>query len=137
MKNLLSGLIFFVLIVISTQAQVSIITNTSSPEMKLDGIKLSNIFSLVITKWENGNKITLFDNSNGDARTKFYNFISKDPITIKKEWLKKQLMGEGKAPEVLGSDSEVISKVASTPGAIGFVSSSSVNNTVKVLLEIK
>lgn len=135
-KNLI---IAAVLLFLSTSvfAQVSVIANPSTPDSKLDAVKLSNIFTLVINKWDNGSKIVLFDNSTGDVRGKFYNFISKDPMSVKKEWLKKQLMGEGKAPDILGSDAEVISRVSSTPGAIGFVSSSSVSGNVKVLLEIK
>jgi ABC-type phosphate transport system substrate-binding protein len=58
-------------------------------------------------------------------------------MQIKKVWMKLQLTGEGQAPEGLGSDDEVVSKVASTPGAIGYVDAAKVNDNVKVLLEIK
>jgi len=51
--------------------------------------------------------------------------------------MKKQLTGEAKAPETIGSDEDVIKKVASTPGSIGYVKASSVTGEVKVLLEIK
>jgi hypothetical protein len=51
--------------------------------------------------------------------------------------LKKQFSGEAKAPESLSSDDDVIKKVASTSGAIGYVKSSSVHGPVKVLQEIK
>lgn len=137
MRKLLFIAVLLACATISLQAQVSVIANPSTPDTQLDGIKLSNIYTLVINKWDNGSKIILFDNSTGDVRNSFYTYISKDPMAVKKEWLKKQLMGEGKAPDILGSDSEVISRVASTPGSIGFVKTSSVTDGVKVLLEIK
>jgi ABC-type phosphate transport system substrate-binding protein len=56
---------------------------------------------------------------------------------MKKLWMKVQLTGEGQPPTGVGSEDEVLSKVASTPGAIGFVSSDKVNGSVKVLLTIK
>lgn len=55
---------------------------------------------------------------------------------MKKLWMKQQLTGEGIAPEALGSEDEVLNKVASTPGAIGFIDAKKVNDKVKVLLTI-
>jgi len=47
-----------------------------------------------------------------------------------------QLSGNGKAPEALGSDDEVLEKVGATPGAIGFVSAGKVKGNVKVVVTI-
>jgi hypothetical protein len=45
-------------------------------------------------------------------------------------------MGEGSPPEPAGSEAEVLSKVAKTPGAIGFVRSDMAGDSVKVLAVI-
>ena len=78
----------------------------------------------------------MFDNST-DAKAAFYSGITKDQLSLKKIWMKKQLTGEAKAPETVGSDEDVVKKVSSTPGAIGYVKSSAVTGDVKVLLELK
>ena len=55
---------------------------------------------------------------------------------MKSIWLKKMLSGEGDPPEALKSESEVLQKVSSTPGAIGFVSEANISDDVKVLTVI-
>lgn len=135
MKNFIIIIVAVVFILIPVNAQVSVIANKSVNET-VNAPKVANIYSLTLTKWSSGSKIVVFDN-NSDIKTNFYKEIGKDQMSLKKEWMKKQLTGEAKAPEALGSDDEVISKVSSTPGAIGFVKSSSVNANVKVLLELK
>jgi ABC-type phosphate transport system substrate-binding protein len=136
MKRLTIAVLLIIFAAINVEAQVSVIANKSVTESSLASNKVASIYSLETTKWSNGNKIVVFDN-NGDSKPAFYSGIGKDQLAIKKEWMKKQLTGEAKAPEALGSDSDVIAKVSSTPGAIGFVKSSSVTSSVKVLLEIK
>ena len=134
MKKLLS-LIAIVFTVASVQAQVSVIGNKSVGEA-VNTAKIISIYSLTMTKWADGTKITVYDNGS-DANTGFYSAVGKDHLSFKKEWMKKQLTGEAKAPENLGSDADVVAKVAATPGAVGFVKSSSATGGVKVLLELK
>ncbi|MFZ4619282.1 MAG: hypothetical protein ACOYNS_01885 [Bacteroidota bacterium] len=117
-------------------AQISVIAHKSVSEASVSVSKVSSIFSLVETKWSDGSKIIVFD-QNGDAKKGFYAGIGKDPQSIKKEWMKKQLTGEAKAPETVASDADVIAKVSSTPGSIGYVNSSNVGGGVKVITEIK
>ena len=135
MKRLLIIALFFTASY-GINAQVSVIVNKSVGQSSISATLLTNIYSLTLTKWADGSKIVVLDNTS-DAKTDFYSSLGKDQLSLKKEWLKKQLTGEAKAPETLGSDSDVVNKVASTPGAVGFVKSSSVTPNVKVLLEIK
>lgn len=136
MKKIVIVLAFVFAGIVSTYGQVSVIANKSVGEASLTAAKVSAIFSLDQTKWSGGGKIVVIDNSS-DAKKSFYAGIGKDALSMKKEWMKKQLTGEAKAPESLGSDADVIAKVAATPGAIGFVKSGSAGSSVKVLLEIK
>ncbi|MFZ6034049.1 MAG: substrate-binding domain-containing protein [Melioribacter sp.] len=119
-------------------AQVAVVANKSVKVDKLELSEVDNIFSQKVLKWTDGQKIVLIDQSaDSEAKTKFYNVLGKEQSALKKIWLRKQLTGEASAPQNAGSDSEVISKVSSTPGAIGYVSESSVNDNVKVVLIIK
>lgn len=135
MKNILLIIAFVAGINIVSIAQVSVVVNKSVTE-SANAQKVALIYSLDATKWSNGSKVVVFDNSS-EASSSFYKGIGKDLLTLKKEWMKKQLTGEAKAPLVLGSDADVIAKVSSTPGAIGYVKSNSVNPSVNVLLELK
>jgi len=118
------------------QAQVKVIANKSVAESSLNGARVASIYSLEMTKWPDGTRIVVIDQS-GDAKDDFYSAIGKDPLALRKSWLKKQLTGEAKAPETVGSDAEVVRKVAATPGAVGYVRATSVTSEVKVLCELK
>ena len=123
---------------VATQAQVAVIANKSVPESSVSSSKLSDIYSLRLKTWSNGSAIVpvTFKSDNEDSQ-KFFNSLGKSTMEMKKLWMKLQLTGEGQPPVGVGSDDEVLSKVASTPGAIGFVSADKVNGSVKVLLTIK
>ncbi len=130
MKILLIALVSC--IALNAYGQVSVIANKSVSESTVSPAKLSSIYLLETTTWSNGKKIVVFDNSS-DVKKLFYDMIGKDQMNIRKEWMKKQLTGEARAPETLSSDEEVLKKVAATPGAIGYVKSSSVTGDVKVV----
>ncbi len=138
MKNIIKTIVIFTFLGISLNAQVAVVVNKSVSESSLNAAKLGNIYSLSSTKWEDGSKVVVFDQStDGDVKNKFMSFIGKDALGLRKEWMRKQLTGEAKAPKALGSDADVISKVSSTKGAIGYIDASSVVDAVKVVATIK
>lgn len=139
MKKLIILTMLFVISVSAiTSAQVSVIANKSVSETEISKSKLLEIYSLSSNKWKSGEKIIVFDlKSEGKTKNDFYSFIGKSADELKKVWMRAQLTGEGTAPKSLGSEYEILEKVAGTSGAIGFVSSDKVNSSVKVLLTIK
>lgn len=126
-------------LIMSSQAfgQVAVIANKSVADNALTVNKVDDIYSLRAKTWSDGKAIVPITLKNeSDVTNKFFSTIGKSFLDAKKAWMRAQLTGEGQAPEGLASDDEVVSKVASTPGAIGFVSSAKVNGNVKVLLTI-
>lgn len=122
---------------ISAPAQVSVIANKSVSDNSIKLSEAGNIYSLAQTTWSDGAKIVVFDNA-GDAKNSFYSAIDKDIMSLKKEWMKKQLTGAAKAPQSVSSDEDMVKKISETPGAIGFVKqAASLNGNVKVLLQVK
>ena len=122
----------------SAQAQVAVIANKSVSESSISSGKLVDIYCLRAKTWGNGKEIVpVTIKSDNETTQKFFSALGKSSMEMKKLWMKLQLTGEGQPPAGVGSDDEVLSKVASTPGAIGFVSSDKVNSSVKVLLTIK
>ena len=137
MKKLLAFTVILVLSAIQAQSQVAVFVNRSTTVTAATAVSLADIYSLATKEWKDGSVIAVFDQkSDGLTRTKFYEFIGKSPIELKKIWMRVQLSGEGKAPGTVGSDEEMVQKVASTSGAIGFVASSKVTADVKVIATI-
>ena len=135
-KFLIAAIIF--LAAVAAQAQVAVIANKSVSESSVSASKLADIYFLRAKSWGNGSAIVpvTLKSDNEDVQ-KFFSAMGKSSMEMKKLWMKLQLTGEGQPPVGVGSEDDVISKVASTPGAIGFVSADKVNGSVKVLLTIK
>lgn len=109
MKKLV--VVLFLIFIVENYAQVSVVVNKSVSESSANSSKLASIYSLSQTKWSDGSKIVVFDqSSDNDQKASFYKFIAKEPQALKKEWLKKQFSGEAKAPESLSSDDDVLKK---------------------------
>lgn len=131
-------LVFLFIGFTNAYAQVAIIANKSVTEGSISTDKLSQIYLLKANKWNNGTAIIPITlKSENETSKKFFNVIGKSSMEMKKIWMKIQLTGEGQSPAGFGSEEEILEKVASTPGAIGFISIDKVNDKVKVLLEIK
>ncbi len=136
-KKLLLSAIVLMLYTASSYAQVAVIVNKSVSASSLSAAKLLDIYSLSTKDW-GGSKVVVYDRkSDDDTKSKFYNYVGKPAAEMKKVWMRVQLAGEGKAPEALASDDEIVKKVASTPGAIGYVSADKVTGDVKVVATIK
>lgn len=112
---------------------IVLIVNKNVPVSSIDAAKAIAIYSLLETRWSDGSTINVINLNEGEANTKFYSFIQKDETQMKKIWLKKKLTEGAKVPTTVNSESQVLNKVASTPGAIGFISKSKVNDSVKVV----
>ena len=61
--------------------------------------------------------------------------LGKSASQMKAHWAKLSFSGRGSAPEELGSDSAIVSAVGSNIEAVGYVDSSAVNSSVKVVFK--
>jgi ABC-type phosphate transport system substrate-binding protein len=119
-------------------AQVAVIVNKSIPVSKITAGSLKQIYTLNNTKWSDGTKITVYESKEQSLRQELCDFIGVDILTLRKLWMKLQLSGEAKAPEVVPDDAEMIKKVTSTLGAIGYVHTSAIKgNDLKVIATIE
>ena len=138
MKYYYSIFMLTVVFVITCSAQIAVIVNNSNHTKKIATSSLKDIYSLSTLKWSDGTNIVVFDNREQSIQKKFFDYIGiKDTRTIKTQWMRFQLTGEAKAPEAVYGDDKMISKVASTPGAVGYVNLSNIkSNEVKVIAKI-
>lgn len=129
---LLFALAGLALAAVPARAQVAVVAHPGVADASIDASGLTGIYSLDQTRWSDGSAVVPFDAAT-PAQDAFYGAIGQSAGQMKKVWLRKKLSGEGQPPESLGSDAEVLAKVASTPGAVGFVSADAVDGSVKVL----
>ena len=116
-------------------AQIAVIANPSVEEYTIDRALLVKIYTLSATKWTNDASIVAFDlKQDNPVRAKLLDYINKEPLELRRIWLKAVASGAAKAPEAVTTEEELSEKVASTPGAIGYVSASKVGKGVKVLM---
>ena len=95
------------------------------------------LFSGTTEYWPDGVPVMIVDlAARGRVREAFYAYLGKTSSRMRSIWLKRKLTGEGELPESVESEEELIEKVASTPGAIGFVSSRRAQNHPGVKLLI-
>jgi len=122
---------------INAYAQVVVIANKSVSENSITASKLNDIYLLKTKAWSNGKAIVpLVIKTDNTTTQKFFGSLGKSLMEMNKVWMKLQLTGEGQSPEGFSSEDELIEKVASTPGAIGFVSIDKANDKVKIIMKI-
>jgi hypothetical protein len=136
MKFIIVGLVCVVLFVSHSYSQVAVIANKNMSMQISSTQQVSDIYTLDI-KTAGSSKLVVFDVKNEELKGKLLAAIGKTSADLKKIWMKAQLSGDGNAPEALSSEAEVVTKVASTTGGIGYVSSSNVTPDVKVLYTLK
>lgn len=117
-------------------SQIALIAN-KNVEMNVSAINaVSDIYMLETQKSANGVSLVVFDLKTA-PKEQFYAALGKSGTELKKIWMKMQLSGDGKAPAALETEDEMVAKVASTAGAIGYVSAAKATDAVKVLYTIK
>jgi ABC-type phosphate transport system substrate-binding protein len=122
---------------IAASAQVAVIANKDFGPSSLDETTVKNLYNLVVND-VGGNKVKLFDMSNDTpSKQKFFAMIGKASTDMRKVWLKAKLTGNGTPPEAAASEDDMLAKVSSTPGGIGYVPKSKVGGNVKVLMLIE
>lgn len=71
-----------------------------------------------------------------DRKEFFSSVLSMGESGYSRHWKRKISSGIGNSPEEVSSYEEILKSIANTPGAIGYIDSSKVNDSVKVLLII-
>jgi len=116
-------------------SQVAIIVHPEVPVDSLTKTKLLDLYTGDLRKWQENLPIIAFDlKPKLEIRNEFFRLLGKTSSRMKSIWLKKMLAGEGNPPAALADEISILRKIASTPGAIGFVSKNIVNNSVKEIV---
>ena len=118
-------------------AQVAIIANKSVPVDDIDRHVLLDLYTGDYRVWNTGEPVVLMDlKEKGAIKDAFYAFLGRSSSRMKSVWMKNLLSGEGAPPESCESEDQLLTRVASTPGAVGYISQSKVTGDVMTLLVI-
>jgi ABC-type phosphate transport system substrate-binding protein len=115
-------------------AELTVIVNPANTAA-LDAKKVQRIFLGKEKKFSDGTE-TLPVNQNVDSviRADFdNNLLGRSSSQVAAYWSKLVFTGKGIPPKEVTNDAEVVDLVAKNPNVIGYVDSSSVNDTVKVV----
>jgi ABC-type phosphate transport system substrate-binding protein len=112
-----------------------IIANPSVQEAQLTRNDARLIYTLRRTQWANGQPIRVFVLP--DDAPQHAEFVKHSlglyPRQLRRVWDRRTYSGTGQAPQQVESVDEMLSSVAGTPGAIGYLPERLIEPTVKVL----
>ncbi|MBC7191206.1 phosphate ABC transporter substrate-binding protein [Marinobacter sp.] len=116
-------------------ADVVVIGNPSGP----DSLSSNEVRDLYLNRSQalpGGQKAKPLELPEGNAiRSEFHDKVTgRNDAQLKAFWSQQVFTGRGQPPEEAGSPAAMKSRVASTPGAIGYIDSSDVDDSIKVVL---
>ena len=116
-------------------ADVVVIVNSGNSVSSLTKSELSRIFLGKTTSFGNGSKAVAVNQiSASSSRSEFdSNMLGKSTSQINAYWSKQMFSGGGTPPEELNGDLAVLQHVASNPDSIGYIESTALNDSVKVV----
>lgn len=112
-----------------------IIVNSTVTQETISANTLRAIFGMRLRTWEDGSPITVFVlATNHPTHVKF----TKDALGVfsyqlERAWDRLVYSGTGQAPIEVYSEKEMLMKVATTPGSIGYVKEESIDERVRRL----
>lgn len=120
---------------VGTAAAGTLIVN---PGVEVGGLSQNEarlFVSMRLGQWPNGERVRVFvlpDNHPLHQRL-VKEILGLYPFQLRRAWDRQVFSGTGQAPVVVSTESELIDRVAKTPGALGYADSDSLNPSVRAL----
>ena len=121
----------------ASSAEVAVIAHPSVTTGQVDKTRLYDLYSGDVREWDNGAPIVLIDlKPKTDVKVAFYDYLGKSASRMKSIWMKNMLTGEGQPPVSVETQEAILERVATTPGAIGYIDRRLVTDQVITLTVI-
>lgn len=122
----------------AAEVTLVVIVNKANPATSIGASELRPIFQTTKTSWGSGGGVTPFNLpvDSGPRREFDQAVLGLDPERASRYWKDRKIRGGARAPKQLPTAAAVLAAVAADPSAIGYVSASDVNTTVKVVAKI-
>lgn len=136
-KHLLNFVCLGLLLVgsmVEANAEVVLVVAKDSPIESLSRHEVNDIFMGSATRLPRVGKVTPLDRGEDNLRAEFYKaYIGKDLPQVKAHWAKFIFTGRGYPPKAVTSLAELKQALQTNPNAIGYVTSESVDGSMKVV----
>jgi len=134
MKKIVSFLVLGLVLSVFSD-EVVLISHKGNPQNSLKAKELKRIYFGRMKAWSNGTPIVAVDLSLEDPSRKAFSnkVLKKVPKVMKRLYLKRALSGRSQPPKQVSSPEKMLSFVAKTPGAMGYVLKSAVTDKVKII----
>lgn len=134
LRSFLVGILLAGFTILSSAADAVFITHPSTSVDALTKDDVKNILLGNKTKWDAGGIIKLTVLTVGAAHEAvIQEYTARSADQFDKYWKKQVFTGKGSAPNAFQTDAELLAFVAKTPGAFGYIASSTAPTGVKVV----
>ncbi|ARN76217.1 hypothetical protein [Oceanicoccus sagamiensis] len=122
----------------AAHAEVSVVVHPNIDMSNISPAQASNIFLGKTKTLPNGKLVIPIDQErSSDVRNEFYKkLVNKNQNQLNAYWARQVFTGKSQPPNQVSNDDEVKLLVADNPSMIGYINSSAVDASVKVLLRI-
>ena len=119
----------------NTEPVMVAIAHPATSQESIPRASLRAIFGMLLQKWpgDTPTKVFVLRDDAPEHATFSKSVLQVFPHQLRMAWDRQVFSGQGQYPEQLGSTQEMLARVAATPGAIGYVKASDVNQNVRVL----
>ncbi len=119
----------------TTLAGTSVIVSNSNLNSAMDQSAVSRIFLGKAKSFPDGSQALPVDQDEGSKTREVFNtsILRKSDSQLKSYWSRLIFTGKGTPPKQAGTDAEIKTLVANNPNIIGYIDSSAVDGTVKVV----
>lgn len=137
--RILTAILLSMLVNNAAFADLAIITHPDSNTGEIDTQDVRKLFLGERKAFPNGHHATPINHTaDSPDRKEFFSLVLNMPeSTHKRHWKRKIAVGAGNSPTELSSHSAVLESIANTPGSIGYIDASKVDDTVKVLFTVR
>jgi ABC-type phosphate transport system substrate-binding protein len=111
-----------------------VIVNARVDEQAIPLVNVRTIFSMRLSYWKNGLPVRVFVLADDHPTHVQFSkqVLGIYPYQLRWAWDRLVFSGTGQAPTTVSDEEEMKRRVSSTPGAIGYLSRSKVDETVKI-----
>lgn len=117
------------------QSIVIPVINSTNQQDSISRNGLSAIFKMRLLRWSDGSAVTVFVLNDDDPLHKQFckQILNVFPHQMRRNWNKLVFSGSGQAPILVESKTEMIKKIASTPGSVGYLNLKDLTDGIKKL----
>ena len=136
MPRQLRCILLFALTWLATTAwAVEVIAHPSVANARLSLVQAKGLFSMRQTRWPEGMRAWVFvlPDSHPTHSAFSKEVLNLYPYQLRQTWDRQVYSGTGQAPIEVATEEEMISRVASTPGAIGYVRKVNPHDPVRII----